>query len=418
MKNISNKKKGISLLLALSIIFTSILLPAATAGATSEKTSNNISVNDFVKQLIQTVKLEVSSDSDTAYIEAARTAGILKEDDFSDYSENITRTDAAVLLNRADEYLHGDKVKEQLLDFVLKKRISDIKKVPESKREAVAKVFAKGIIKGYFNGYYIQNRSFKSEDYITNTDAKSYIKLVTNTSKRAKLSPDGELIRTTNLPKNANRYEYILACYPNKFYERKFDFMIFDGYKENTRDKEEYIYPVEMRKSKFYTMYEEWAFSEEMDQYLYDWTEKAETYLKYLFNVDYRTINSKWVRGLASCYAKSDIDFAYDINKYYIKNMKKNHVIVESKIIAVEPSALYYDGYYSMRAYIKYRIKAKNMNVDQGRLIYTSGYPHLKNLKSGKWRDGIFDIRFGTNNGFDGNGSDWDVSDMTEFDDR
>ena len=415
MKNISNKKKGISLILAISIIFTSILLPAPTVGATSEKTSNNISVNDFVKQLVQTVKLEVSSDQDTAYIEAAKTAGILKDDDFSDYSENITRTDAAVLLNRADEYLHGDKVKELLLDFVLKKRISDIKKIPENKREAVAKVFAKGIIKGYFNGYYIQNRSFKGEDYITMTDAKSYIKLVTNTAKRAKLSPDGELIRTTNLPKNAKRYEYILSCYPNKFYERKFDFYSWDGYTESKRNKEDEIYPVEMRKSKFRTWNEEWPFSIEMDKYIYDWAKKAETYLNYLFNVDYRTVDSKWVKDLASC---CSIDETLMINKYYIKNMKKNHVIVESKIIDVEPSTLYKDGDYCMRAYIKYRIKARNINIDQGRLIYTSGYPHLKNLKSGVWREGIFDIRFSTTDGYQGDGSYWDMSVTSQFIDR
>ena len=414
MKKLINMKKEICILLTLTIIFTSILIPGPATRAASEKTSNDISVNEFVKQIVQAVKLDVSSDQDTAYIEAAKTAGILKEDDFSDYSENITRTDAAVLLNRADEYLHGDKVKDQLLDFMLKKRISDIKKIPESKREAVAKVFAKGIIKGYFNGYYIQNRSFMGEEYITNTDAKSYIKLVTNTSKRAKLSPDGELIRTTNLPKNAKRYEYILACYPNKFYERNFDFYSWDGYTESKRDKKEEIYPVEMRKSKFRTWNDEWPFSVEMDKYLYDWSKEAETYLNYIFNVDYRTVDKKWVKGLASCYTSSNLNYVDVINKYYIKNMKKNHVIVQSKIIAVEPSILYYDSDYCMRAYVKYRINAKNINDEQFHLIYAT-YPHLKNLKNGVWREGIFDIRFGTNNGYQGDGSDWAMSITSQF---
>ena len=416
MKNILNKNKGLSLLLAITIILTSILLPGPTVEATSEKVSSSISINDFVTQLVQTVKLDVSSDSDTAYIEAAKTAGILKEDDFSDYLQKITRTDAAVLLNRADEYLHGDKVKDQMLDFVLKKRISDIKKVPEAKREDVAKVFAKGIIKGYFNGYYIQNRSFKGNNYITESTARSFINLITNPDKRAKISPDGELIRTTNLPKNANKFDYILACYPNRFYEKKFEFMFTEHYKAGKRSTEFAAYPVEMKKTKFKTWNDEWPFTIEMDKYLNDWTDKAETYLKYLFNVNYKTVDDKWIKGLASCYVKSNRNKKQDIKNFYLKYMKKNKVVIESSIIAVEPSTLYDDCDYCMRAYVKYRITAKNINDKQYHLLY-SQYPDLKNLKNGKWRTGIFDIRFGTNDGYQGDGAYWAIDELTRFND-
>lgn len=129
--------------------------------------------------------MTVDASQEQPYITAAMTAGILKDGDFEKYTGYITRTDAAVLLNRADEYLYGDTIDADLLEVVLEKRISDIKKVTESKREAVAKCFVKGIIQGNSNGYYIQNRSFKGSEYLTKTDAKALIKKAINKSKRA-----------------------------------------------------------------------------------------------------------------------------------------------------------------------------------------------------------------------------------------
>jgi hypothetical protein len=40
--------------------------------------------------------------------------------------------DAAVLLNRADEYLHGDKVDKTLIQTVIDKRVFDIKNIPDN----------------------------------------------------------------------------------------------------------------------------------------------------------------------------------------------------------------------------------------------------------------------------------------------
>lgn len=404
--------KKLKATLMLLIVLLTISFPPARQEA--QAASQYIKAEEFIQSLVTKLKLSVDTTQADPYINAALTAGILKDGDFTDYNAYLTRTDAAVLINQADEYLNKDTVDEKLLDFVMNKRISDIKKVDKSKREAVAKCFAKGIIKGYFNGYYIQNRSFKGEEYITTDTAKATIYLVLHPEKRAKLSPDGELIRTTNLPKNANKYDYILACYPNKFYERKFEFVFTVQYAAGKRNPEEEIYPVDMKKSTFRTWYKSWPFSIEMDKYLYDWQEKAETYLNYVFNVSYKTVDNKWINGLASCYAKSNIDEAADIKSYYIKHMKANKVIVESSVIAVEPSALYYDGEYCMRAYIRYRITAKDINVKQNRLLYCQ-YPALDNLKSGVWREGIFDIRFGTNDGSNGDGSAWAMETATNF---
>ena len=411
MKENRRINKKVSLL---SILIICITILTVTDPAEVSATASNVSIDSFIKQLGQAMNLPVNSSTANPYLDAAVNTGIINPEDFSNLNAKITRTDAAVLLNRADEYLHGDTVDSKLVKFVLEKRISDINNVPEAKRTAVAKIFAKGIIKGYSNGYYIKNRQFRGDNYITKSTAKSLINLIIHPETRAKLSPDGMLIRTNNLPKNASSYDYILECYPNKFYERKFDFMFSEQYKAGKRDSLRQIYPVNMKKSTFRTWNDAWAFSVEMDKYLYDWTDKAETYLNYLFNVDYRTVDDKWIEGLASCYAKSNIDEAEQIRSYYIKHIKENKVVVESSVIAVEPSTLYDDGDYCMRAYVRYRITADNINVKQNRLLRCA-YPALDNLKNGVWREGIFDIRFGTNNGFQGDGSYFAIDILTNF---
>ena len=411
MKKNKRRNKAVSLLLVLIVCLTSI---SVTDPAEVSAAAPKVSIDSFIEQLGQAINLPANTSAGNPYLDAAVNSGIVKPSEYTNIDTKITRTDAAVLLNRADEYLHGDTVDAKLLKFVLEKRISDINKVSEAKRTAVAKIFAKGIIKGYSNGYYIQNRQFRGDSYITKSTAKSLINLIIHPEKRAKLSPDGMLIRTKNLPKNASSYEYILECYPNKFYERKFEFMFSEQYKAGERDPLRQIYPVNMKKSTFRTWNDAWAFSIEMDKYLYDWTDKAETYLNYLFNVDYRTVDDKWIEGLAKCYVKSNLDEADGIRDYYVKHIKENKVVVESSVIAVEPSTLYDDGDYCMRAYVKYRITADDVNIKQNRLLYCQ-YPALDNLKSGAWREGIFDIRFGTNNGYQGDGAYWAIDTLTNF---
>lgn len=410
MRGKTVKNKGLNLLLAIIIMCVTLIGPAEKPLATvAAATVKYMKVNTFIKHLVQRIDLKVDTSVKTPYIAAAISEGIVKEGEFSDYNAYITRTDAAVLVNRADEFLHGDTVDQKLLQMVLDRRISDIKKIPADKREAVAKVYAKGIIKGYGNGNYTQDRAFKGSDKITAAGAMSAIRLVTDIAGRSEMSPDGQLIRTTNLPKNADKYEYILASFPNKFYERKFEFMFSKQFEDGTRNKDYYAYPVEMKNRTFKTWTDEWAFTIERDKYQDKWVSMAEEYLNYIFNVDYRTIDDDWMEGLASVFVKDGNDYVEHISTYYLDQMKKNKVIVESSLISVEPSTLYEDTDYCMRAYVRYRITAKNMNVKQSQLIY-SQYPCLENLKSGEWREGIFDIKFGTNNGYQGDGAYWAIS--------
>ena len=133
--------KGIHLFLSFMILLTSIL---STAPSVHAATSSKIKLYNFIKLVVEATDLDV----ETTYLDAAIKAGIVKDGDFTDYSKYTTRTDAAVILNRADEYLHGDTVDAELLNTVLSERISDISKITKDKREAVAKIYAKGFMKG------------------------------------------------------------------------------------------------------------------------------------------------------------------------------------------------------------------------------------------------------------------------------
>ncbi len=394
------KSKGLSLLLAFTILITTILVPAPIGADAA--TSSKIKLYNFIKLTVQATGLQV----ETTYLDAALKAGIVKEGDFSNYSKYTTRTDAAVILNRADEYLHGDKVDADLLSLILSSRISDIKKIDADKREAVAKIYAKGFIKGYSNGYYIKSREFRGSEYMTANGAKGVVGMLKDTKKRAKLSPDGQLIRTTNLPKNASKFEYILATYPNSFYEMKF---MYQRSKYSFEPKEliDYASPARFKDISFHGK----NMQNILNKYKDTWMERVETNLNNRLNVDYRTIDNEWINALRGTYtqhgdAYNDKRVTDDI-KDYVKKVKKQKIIIQSKIIAVEPSTLYKNMTYYIRAYVKFKVTYSGNKLTAPDLIY--GDIALVDLKKDTWFEGIYDIQIGTING-SSDGSDYYVT--------
>lgn len=407
-------KKLMAILLTMIITISFVL---HTGEQEAQAAGRYITVSDFAKSMSEELGLTAAEGSgENGYIDCLINIGILKDGDFSDYSKALTRGDLLVLMNRADEYLNGKKLKDSLVKLVIKKRINDIGMVSASKKEDLAKGFMKGFMKGASDGTYTHTRTLKVSNKSLRVDALNILKMLKNKSHRVKMSPDGQVIRTKNLPRNASSYDYILESFPNKFYERQFEFMIDDKWKYPNYVPH-FGFPIDMKSKSFINNYYEWPLSEEMDKYLYDWADMAERYLNYIFNVNYRTVDNKWIEGLGDLYTKSNLDMPEMIRKYYIEYMKKNKVIIESSIISVEPSTFYKDRDYCMRAYVRYRITAENISVDQYQLLY-SQYPVLKNLKSGEWREGVFDIRFGTNNGSSGDGSDFSIDLMTRFVDK
>lgn len=403
------KNKG-KLWLAIIILAIAIFIPAGVIKASTTTKIKGIKVEAFIKQLVTALKLPVDKSQEQPYIEAALKEGVLKEGEFKNYDIFLTRTDSAVLLNRADEYLNGNTVEDKLLQTVLDKRISDIKKIPSGKREDVAKIVAKGIIKGYSNGKYIQNREFRGNELITSSGAKTGINLVLNPKQRAKISPDGQLIRTTNLPKNYKDFDYILECFPNSFYERLFGYQATKYYYEPIELKH-YASPV---KIKYRTTKSEYIdIQEALRLYKDEWIKKVEVNLHTRLNVDYRTIDkdNTWLETLRNTYfifgsAESDKREIDEIKKY-IKAVKKNKVIIKSEVIAVEPSTLYYATGYRVRAYVKFKVVSATDMSKPSELFY-GAFSNEKPLKKGVSFVATFDINLGTSNG-SSDGSDYAV---------
>ncbi|MFV0343873.1 MAG: S-layer homology domain-containing protein [Anaerocolumna sp.] len=403
----SKKSINITLLLAIIILLSGVLLPTPPI-ANAASSSSKIKVSDFIRIVVQATGITIDKGKSSPYLSAAMTAGIVKSGDFKDYKAYLTRTDTALILNRADEYLYGDTLDRKLLKIVMEERISDISKITKSKREAVAKVYAKGYMKGYSNGYYIKSREFRGNEYMTIAGARGAVAMLKDTKKRTKISPDGQLIRTTNLPKNAKDYEYILTTYPNSFYEMKFMYQMSTFYFEPV-ELEHYASPVRFKDIIFC----DGAMQSVLDKYLETWVNRVETNLKYRLNVNYKTINNSWINGLRSSYtqygdAYSDKRITDEIKKY-VEVVKKNKIVIQSKTIIVEPSTLYQHGAgYYLRTYVKFKLTYSGSKLTSNELI-GGDRVLLESLKKDTWFTGVYDIKLGTVNG-SSNGSDYYVT--------
>lgn len=367
--------------------------------------SKNITIGEYIELLMKAMKVTIKESEDETYLEAAVSIGVLKTVDEFKVEKEMTRTECAVLTNRADIYVNGVTANTKIFDEIEDhKRISDLSKISKEYRDDVVQVFGKGIIVGYTNGKYTQNRAFKGSNKITYNGAKEVIKKITNKKLRGVMSPDGQLTRTTNLPCNAKEYEYILASFSNKFYEMMF------WYEWGMSNKKLELYhnyctPAKIMNKPFVISgYKGTAeeTQEMLDKYLDMWIEKIETNLRCRFNVDYRTIDQKWYKEIRSSfcdfsYEKYNIDLKDELNDY-IKAIKKNKVVIKTGLISVEPSTLYYNSGYYVRCYVKFKVtSATNMNdilvFGQGDNVY------FENLLKNKWHEGYYDISIGVING-------------------
>ena len=396
-------KRGITTFLTVVILFTSVLSGKQVSAAT-----NNITIKNYVIRLVNALKLDTTNKT---YYEVAIENGLLKESEKIKLDKSLSNQFAAVLTDRAEQIMLGDKYKydKDLYDeIVSKNRISDIKKASNSCHTSIYKMFSKGIMIGFSNGKYKHTRSFKPRTNITLTEAKTVINRLTTKSKRKKLSPDGQVIRTTNLPKNHKKYNYILESFPNSFYEYKFRYQL-NTYFYKPKELIDYASPINVFKS----MKQDERFHNGKMIYLDNWMKKVELNLKTRLNVDYRTIDNTWLNNLRSTYfifndAELDKDRTDDI-KEYIKKVKKNKIIIKSSILAVEPSTMYYEYGYWIRVYVKFKASFAGTKIDQDELIYGKTI-QLYGLKKDKWFDGVYDIKLATKNGRS-DGSDYAVSD-------
>jgi hypothetical protein len=364
-----------------------------------------ISVEDYSKAISNEINIAAVNDS---YAEGLKAAGIIIEGEFTSYDENITRGDALVILSRADEYLNGTQVTSELVQTAIEKRISDIDKVTEGKRVDVAKAYLKGFMKGYSNGAYCTDRELKVTKMITKKGALSCISMLKDNSKRAKISPDGQLIRTKNLPKTAKNYPYILESFPNEYYDWKFSYEISSEttYNEKTgkNEKVEFVNLVDYAKPADLDLTKDIEdFPNVKKVRMESWVNKAKTHMESIFNIDYRKTGEEWINSITSTSLSSGISISEENEREmlakFLARAKENKTVIESSKIATDGSSMYYfDGVYYLRFYVRYRIVSSKTQY-QNRKVYLTNdlfytnYPiSLSNFELGEWKECFFDV--------------------------
>ncbi len=392
-------KRNIGIILLL--VMTILLIPKQVVTAATK----NITIEQYIELLIKAMNVTIDATQEKPYIAAAIKTGLLEKEDEFAHEKEMTRTECAVLTNRADVYLNGNEVTKLYENIVKLKRISDLSNITKKYRDDVVQVFGKGIIIGYTNGKCTQDREFRGNNTITHSGAKAVIKKLVNKKKRSVMSPDGQLTRTTKLPVNAKEFDYVLASFPNSFYLMKFEYELGKmSYKPKLG--ETYWTPAEAKNKPTYkgTVAQR---REMLDKYLYYWCDVIKKNLTYRLNVNYKTIDDTWSKGLCATFQNESLSNI----KEYIKQIKQNKVIIKSSIISVEPSTLYYGTGAYIRVYVKFKVtNAKNMNNN---LIY--GRIYMPNLKLNKWHEGYYDIQI--NGHTYGDGSEYLVSssDLNDF---
>jgi hypothetical protein len=379
-----------------------------------------ITKGDFIKLVVKELKIQVDEESSKQpYVDAAIRAGIITKNTLgTKFNEYLTTSDAAVILVNADIYLHGETVNEELLQLIMTSRISDLNAVSSARRPYIAKAYALGFIVGYSNGVYTRTRKIKPGYKVSVANAKNLVKMLNDKSKRSKITDDGQLIRTTNLPEFVKFYPYILADFPNSYYDWEFKFMrLYDqgSYKplygtKNWVNLKDYAAPKDFTKiGNGENVWYNYSSRDKMKvQDIYDlcadkWQENAERYLNLVFNVNYKTLKSdtEWYKGIQETHWRyGDENFAYTNLNNYIEAAIKNKTIVESKYIGVDKSSIYMcmDSIY-IRAHVKYRIISSESveRVAFSPIIYTNyTYPDLSNIKLGEWRDCFLDLQVTT----------------------
>ena len=334
---------------------TGVAATTDTANQTTETTTigkNQISIKDFASQVQKVTGKDVLKNAGIKNTAAATTNEI-----------------AAYLLNEADSAVNGgeNSYNYDLYGYVKYfNRISDIKKADDKYKESLYKCFTKGIMVGKSNGTYSSTRKFLPKTKITKDEAKKMMNRLKNKGKRFKLSYDGQVLRIINLPKNYKDYPYILASFPNSYYEKKMNIS-----KQRTKEDKT---PAQTAK----------ILSDEDKDMI---CAKIKKNVELRLNINYKkTFTSKWKSDLMGTY--------FDNNKQksvnaYIKAAKGRKIVMTSGDVIVDPSSLWLcrNGVVYGRVYVKFRVKNGNIpsakSELQNEVIY-GNYTAVKNLSSKK----------------------------------
>lgn len=315
----------------------------------------------------------------------------------------LTNEVAAQMALRADETINGKAYDENLYyQVVSKKRIKDISKAAKTYRKAIRICFVKGIMPGKSPAQYSHQRKLSPKACTSASDAQAIVSRVKDKSKRIKLTDDGQVTRTKNLPKNASQYRYILASFPNSYYEPKFNYQIVKysaGY--TPKNLVDYASPKNVLKVKDgWDDGDGYTFGKAYDRYSDEWMETIKKNLELRFNYNYKTTDfNKWKAELLKTYPSR----YKDDHSRWLNNWRKwtqdYKVVTKTSSVVVEPSSIYLsDNKYFVRCYVKFKVNASRLftpeSYDQNVYVYSS-HMWLPNLKLNKTYSAVIDVPFG-----------------------
>lgn len=188
----------------------------------------------------------------------------------------------------------------------------------------------------------------------------------------------GRLIRTTNLPKNAKDYPYILADVPNEAYEVAYP---YSHPKDNKVSSVLYSTIPEFNKKN-------------VDM----WMGRLKAFGALWLNVDYKTIDDTWAQAVfAAKVQSSNAELKYI--RRYMEWVKENKIRIEG-YLDPEPSMIYRNGFGDNYVRSKFRIKFVSYKESKD-LLYDEWFPDNQMFEKGIWYEGCTDISMSTNVGGD-----------------
>ncbi len=308
--------------------------------------------------------------------------GIVGKNTFTDIKRNINRTEAAVILAKADELIYGKeycpkdgrRITEEDIRLTEEERITDLKKIKSaSNRRWFIKAYLYGFMSGKSDGVYTHTRTLNPKAYPSRKTLTAMADRLINIEDRIAMSADWQVCRTEKMPKTAGYYKYIIDSFPNDYYDTSFngvgrvgkDFFS-EGYagctlKERTaKTNFNFVFPGEIEEFNAlpypsdYFGYEGLEFlpKNRNNEIPAGLVRASEEFYRYALNVDYRTVadDKEW-RSVMKKYMTDD---AID---EYISHCRDNKTIIECDRVAADLSSVYwYDGMYNCKVYAHMRI--------------------------------------------------------------
>lgn len=417
--------------------------PTPIPTSTPTPTSTPMKATDFYRALVEEAGIKIDKNDKEPYSAALVREGIIKETEVLGERQKIfNREVARILYNTAQ--IFGCESNEEVVAAAKKyDRISDKTGIYPKFEDGIYYCFGNGIMPGVSDGEYSHTRDFKPEEPVREAEAKLYCKRLFHPEERVPMSPDAQVIRTTNLPVQAKLYPYILESFPNEYYDTNYLYMYNLGTDdraipnivERTKFLETWCTPntvEEFSKSQpercriftsewDYFGCEEVGMDKVVERYRDTWEQQAREYLELVFNFDYRTVRKdtewqekikklnafyhEWGKGVyeGSCAGIKRIDEWF---AGFLDNAEKYHTVVECSDIDFDMSTLFYSerfddsAPYTMRVHLRYKITtdAEPGLYEMAEIVPVRAYGVDCQFKSfGEWKDVYAELTFATN---------------------